>query len=158
MPRKYSEEQAISVFHTRVLQLGDDDCWEWQAGRNDDGYGNTKWKGRSEKAHRVAYELAYGEFDRSLLVMHTCDNPSCCNPNHLVLGTKLDNNRDRARKGRSAPVHGEHNGCHKLTNAQVQEIRQKYTAKEANQYQLADEYGVSQPNVGYIVRRETWKE
>jgi len=76
-------------------------CWEWMAFRSDQGYGKyrTYKKEKTEVATRVAYRLVYGDFDRSLYVLHTCDNPSCVRPQHLFLGTQLDNMKDKLAKG-----------------------------------------------------------
>ena len=82
-------------------------CWEWTGPRQTPsrtgrtgGYGRIKRHGRQVFAHRHAYELAKGSIPDGLVVMHTCDNPPCINPDHLMLGTKRDNSRDMVRKGR----------------------------------------------------------
>jgi hypothetical protein len=75
-------------------------CHLWTGYRGPRDYG-VIWVGRSPKfAHRVAWELKHGPVPDGMVVMHTCDNPPCCNPEHLVLGTPGDNNRDRVKKGR----------------------------------------------------------
>ena len=78
----------------------EDGCWVWTGSLMTRGYGRLWVKGRREGAHRVAYEIAYGPFDKALRVLHHCDNPPCVRPKHLFLGTQLDNMRDAARKGR----------------------------------------------------------
>jgi hypothetical protein len=80
-------------------------CWEWSGSKLPKGYGVITMRlpdGMQEKhyAHRVSYELNVGLIPEGLFVLHTCDNPSCCNPNHLFVGTQLDNMRDAAIKGR----------------------------------------------------------
>lgn len=79
-------------------------CWVWRGRPNGSGYGMVciGKKGSYKPTHRVAYELYNGEIPAGLIVMHKCDTPLCVNPDHLVLGTKLDNNRDRNIKWRSA--------------------------------------------------------
>jgi len=88
-----------------------DECWPWLASRSPSGYGKVKWHNVDYGAHRVAYALATGaalprEQRRAtkitICVLHRCDNPPCCNPAHLWLGTILDNNRDRDLKGRAS--------------------------------------------------------
>ena len=77
-----------------------EDCWEWIAGKGGRGYGNFWYTGKTVNAHRFSYVLTYGEFDQSLQVCHTCDNPGCVNPEHLWLGTPKDNMQDKMKKGR----------------------------------------------------------
>lgn len=81
---------------------GGSSCWAWTRYTDKDGYGVVyrRHKDNNERAHRVAWELTFGEIPCGLLVLHSCDNPQCCNPNHLFLGTTLDNVRDKMAKGR----------------------------------------------------------
>jgi hypothetical protein len=76
-------------------------CWEWQRSKDWNGYGLT----HRGIAHRLAYEAFVGPIPDGMLVLHTCDNPPCCNPAHLFLGTHFDNAADRDSKGRDRP-HG----------------------------------------------------
>ena len=86
-------------------------CWPWTANRNSRGYGDRFRVGDKQyRAHRFAYELTHGPIPDGLLVCHSCDNPPCCNPAHLWLGTAADNHADRNRKGRQAS--GLRNGMH----------------------------------------------
>lgn len=108
-----------------------DECWEWTANKIPQGYGyisvGNKHKGtRKEiRAHRVSYEIAKGKLKDGQVVMHTCDNPSCVNPNHLVAGTQSENLKDMVRKGRNKKVvpHGEMNKTRRLGELAVQTIR-----------------------------------
>ena len=102
-----------------------DECWSWKASRDHNGYGQFSVSSVLSQAkmgsHRLAYLLATGCVADGACVMHRCDNPACCNPAHLGVGTHRDNMQDRVRKGRNA--HGERNGMAKLTREQVAEIR-----------------------------------
>ncbi len=100
-------------------------------------------------AHRMAWFLVNGEFDTSKFILHRCDNPACVNPNHLWEGTNADNMKDMAVKERSRAT--------KLNAHKVLEIRERYSNKEKNQYELADEYGVTQGTIGEAIRKETWR-
>lgn len=96
-------------FWANVLVRGPDDCWIWLRGKSH-GYGllrtpDYQYHGgeRTMLAHRFAYEFSIGPIPKGLLLMHTCDHPSCCNPKHLIPGTNLDNRRDAVSKGRAFP-------------------------------------------------------
>ena len=128
-------------------------CWEWTQGKDRKGYGVFYANGISYKAHRVSYSISTGD-PTGQLVCHTCDNPSCVNPEHLFLGSIQDNNRDRHRKGRSRnkPTPGEaHHGA-KLTEIQVQEIRTLKTPLKT----LASLYKVSEAQISRIRNYKTW--
>lgn len=91
--------------------------------------------------------------------MHTCDNPPCCNPAHLRIGTPTENVADMAAKNRQGDRsnHGERNGRSVLTAEQVQEIRTAYAAGGISYVKLGRRYGVTGTQVGTIVRREQWR-
>lgn len=77
-----------------------DECWEWQGRLNTSGYGQMSIRGKLKLAHRLAYEVSKGPIPDGLVVRHSCDNPRCCNPAHLSIGTQADNVRDAHIKGR----------------------------------------------------------
>lgn len=76
-------------------------CWEIQGFRHVEGYGHMSYRGKGVRAHKLMYMLAIGPVPAGLVVMHKCDNPPCCNPDHLKVGTRVENNQDMHRKGRS---------------------------------------------------------
>jgi hypothetical protein len=118
---------------------GESACWPWTGGADEDGYGYAKKKGRTIKAHRLAWELHSGYPAGDFEVLHHCDNPPCCNPLHLFLGTNLDNIRDRDAKGRTA--RGEGAGNCKLKNIEFEEIVARLSNGEKIR-DLANEFGV----------------
>lgn len=85
----------------KITRTDANDCWLWTASRNDDGYGVFRFDGKMTVAHRVVYFLHYGTDPGNFEVCHKCDNPPCCNPFHLFLGTHQDNMTDMVNKGRS---------------------------------------------------------
>ncbi len=131
------------------------ECWPWIGCKDKDGYGKLTYQTKDKHAHRVVYEICIGEIPEDLCVLHQCDNPSCCNPNHLFLGSPIDNAIDRDNKGRQAKG----TSCHtsKLSESDVIEIRQRYISITPNKTQLAKEYNVSQTTIDFLVRRITWK-
>lgn len=90
---------SVNSLMSRLVRNGD--CLEFTGCRNADGYGTLRVRGKMTKAHRFSWELVYGRVPKGLLVCHRCDNPPCCNVEHLFLGTVADNNRDRHSKGRT---------------------------------------------------------
>ena len=137
IPELTSEQ--IERFWAKMERHGPDDCWEWQAYCNKAGYGCVNLSPHGPfLANRVAYYLHYGRQPGNLHVLHTCDNPACCNPKHLWLGTTQDNNADRVRKGRSARQGGEANGEARLTEEEVRDIllSSEPLAELANRYQV----------------------
>lgn len=96
------EATRESRFWAKVDTAGGiDACWPWSGNRIAKGYGIFTHRGRNAGAHRTAYQYAVGQIPDGLWVLHRCDNPPCCNPAHLWLGTATDNNRDMIAKGRA---------------------------------------------------------
>src|SRR4051794_30461905 len=127
------------------LALGDaDECWPWTGycdpGR---GYGRVKRNGETLWAHRYAFKLAHGR-DPVGVVRHSCDNPPCCNPAHLLEGTYLDNMQDAKSRGRLA--RGERIAGAFLTQQIADEIRRLYSVGDVSQVELAKRFGTKQPN------------
>ena len=141
------------------VDRGGDGCWEWQGQRSRWGYGYFVFKGRRRHAHRISWELANGDPPGNLFVCHTCDNPPCVRPDHLFLGTALDNNRDRAAKGRTAlnPFPGEDNGRAVLTEVDVREARARHARTGESFATIAREYRVSEAAMRFAIRGITWK-
>jgi HNH endonuclease len=90
-------------------------CWVWTGRVNHKGYGKTSWQGKDKRVHRIFYEHHHGPIPEGLQVCHRCDNPPCCNPDHLFAGTALDNEWDKIAKGRRPMGQAT---CGKLNNSE----------------------------------------
>jgi hypothetical protein len=133
-------------------RLAENGCWEWVGGRASGGYGGFCVNGKTQKAHRVSYEAYKGKIPKGMVVRHTCDNPACINPDHLIIGTQKDNVADREARGRR-DVRGEQVGTSKLTEKDVLEIK---TSEESSTV-LAKRYGVDKTNIWAIRSGKSWK-
>jgi hypothetical protein len=141
--------EEIDAFTALVdRSKGGDSCWEWRGHRNKDGYGRT----RHGPAHRVSWTLKNGQIPEGLIVRHKCDNPSCCNPAHLLLGAHADNVRDRVQRNRTAKH--ERHGRAKLTKRQVRMIRSGFDGWMHKE--IAKKFGVSRSVVTRILNGQGW--
>lgn len=157
----YTPEQRAARFWSRVDRRGPDECWPWLRSRDADGYGQV-WDGSHMlKTHRYAWILSNGPIPDDLCVCHRCDNPPCCNPAHLFMGTQADNVADRDAKGhhvnvwkgKSAPHSvGERNVRAKLTAEMVVAIRLSTERRKV----LAEKYGVSLHTIIRVRSGENW--
>jgi hypothetical protein len=141
----------IARFWNSIDVRRHEQCWPWRKYSSEFGRGEFKVDGKRRLAHRVAFELAFGEIPDGMLVRHNCDNPTCCNPAHLLTGTTADNVRDRVIRQRGAI--GEMAGRAKLNNENVLAIRASFESRPT----LADRYGVSVHNISAIRQRKSWK-
>jgi hypothetical protein len=116
-------KDLLTVGRIMARCRADGDCLVWQGARLPKGYGQIRINRVTKQTHRALWTAIHGEPDESMMVMHTCDNPPCCNPAHLRLGTADDNAADMVAKGRSADTRNERSGKAKLTNVQIAEIR-----------------------------------
>lgn len=143
----------------RVPELGE--CWDWTRARSSRRYGSLTVTANGRpwalKAHRVAYEIFVGSIPSGMHVLHRCDNPPCCNPAHLFVGSHLDNMEDMARKGRV--VCGRKTKHHnvKLTEKDVREIRSIAKYHGINR-DLARRFGVSDQQIYTIRSGKQWRD
>ena len=136
-------------------------CWNWIASIHKTGYGQFKFDGKMVPTHRMSWKLTYGDIPKGeeyhgVCVLHTCDNRRCVNPDHLFLGSHVDNMKDKNMKNRQARVHGEESGMAKLTVAQVISIRFIYSRNSISQKKLAKEFDISQTQINNIVNGKQW--
>lgn len=152
-----------SKFWARVAKGGPNDCWPWRGYLTETGYGRvrTVHLGRQAqyRTHRLAYFFHYGVEPGDLLVRHKCDNPPCCNPAHLELGTQLDNALDReARNPNYRRALGSQHAFAKLTEEQVADMKGRYRLnRPGDRGKAAREFGVSTTTVERILSGVAWK-
>lgn len=132
------------------------ECWPWKRYRDEKGYGRVAVGRTPHRTHRVAYMLHHGTSDLGdLHVLHTCDNPKCCNPSHLYLGTNADNMADKVARNRQARLRGESAGTAKLTDALVTSMRKERIAG-VSIAALAVKYEVDKSTASDILHGRTW--
>lgn len=155
--RKKKTDDLATAIEIKTFPEPMSGCYLWHGVVNSDGYPLISSNGRMVLAHRAVYEIHYGVPPGAMMVCHKCDNTYCVNPSHLFLGTALDNNRDRSRKGRSARLIGENHPGVVLTDAQVISIRAEYRrgSHEHSTTALARKYGVAQGTIWNIVNKKS---
>ncbi len=132
------------------------ECLEYTGATDKKGYARIYWRSRNQIGSRVAYTLAKHEIDEGMVIMHTCDNPPCINPEHLKQGTQYDNSMDSVSKGRHVNMKGENNTMAKLTEYQVKTIHSLFAAGvSANK--LSKTFNVSRRTVAKIINGESWE-
>lgn len=141
------KQTVIERFEAKFEPCPITGCFLWNACTNADGYGFFRYGGKPQRAHRVAYEIYVREVPEGLCVCHRCDVPWCVNPEHLFLGTRLDNNVDRDRKDRGNTA--------KLTSEQAREIYQRVHAGE-RQTDIASAYQINRVTVSDIKLGKIW--
>lgn len=146
----------IARFEAKFVKV--DGCWNWTASRRH-GYGQFSLGGvlgTMEQAHRVAYTLYIGVIPDGMCILHSCDNPSCVNPQHLWVGSRADNNMDRDQKDRCKPATGERCATAKLTAANVLTILRLAQQPRTSQRSLGRRFGVNQSGISRIINRKRW--
>lgn len=165
-------EKAVERFWSYVDVRSDDGCWEWQKTRAPNGYGRIYIGKKGYCASRWIYGVLHGPIPDEMQVCHRCDNRACVRPDHLFLGTRSDNMRDCASKGRNimqrkphlsslhlkrcrSNVKGERHGNAKLNAQDVLAIRARLKSGERAAL-VASDFGISEPYARAIARRRSW--
>lgn len=157
---------AIYRFNNSYIKDSETECWVWQ-GKSRSGssrmYGRIKVDGKNVAAHRFSWEMHNGtKIPEGCIVMHSCDNPSCVNPEHLSIGTHQDNMNDMISKDRQArggrfsarnPARGSRNARAKFTERSAMQIFNDPRPQRI----IAAEYGVSQTVIHNIKAKKTWR-
>lgn len=157
-------EAQKEQFWAKVRRGSPDECWPWNGSVAGKGYGYLTFQSQNYYAHVMAYYLTIGIWPSETNILHSCDNPPCCNPSHLFDGTKGDNIRDCVAKGRQglsnygAPP-GRLHGMTALTEPDVLEIRRLGLLMGPSQIANDPRFKgrISPGGIGYILRRVTWR-
>lgn len=152
-----SDHDFVDRFWKKVDQSGE--CWEWTAAHNAFGYGKigiAKYR-CTAKAHRVSWTMSNGRIPEGLFVCHRCDNPKCVRPDHLFLGTPLDNASDCAKKGRvrNGQISGESHGRSVLSSDDVRSIRSRRALGESIR-SIANDFPVTRTAVRSAANGRNW--
>jgi hypothetical protein len=135
-----------------------DKCWEWTGCKTGAGYGQIRVEGKSILAHRISWEMHHGHILGNMFVLHHCDNPSCVRPDHLFVGSNVDNVQDMISKGRKVTFRGDHVVSAQLTNDDAKRIRIEYQSGTSSARQIAKRYGVSHTTILGIVNNKRYVE
>lgn len=130
-----------------------DECLEWKFAVNKDGYGRICYERTPVPVHRLAYKLVNGDWPRPC-ARHTCDNPPCFNPKHVIPGTHYQNMQDMIDRKRYAV--GERASKAVLTEEQVRDIRAEYSWNKVTMKMLGEKYGVDPTAIFDIIHRRSW--
>jgi hypothetical protein len=154
------------VLWSKVDKRGKDECWPWKGTLKNDGYGRVQINEWSYYAHRVIFNLVYPgviqlkapkSYDETGFLLHSCDNPSCCNPKHLFVGTHAENMADKVAKNRQKRFPTDTGPRCKLTMEQAREAR-KLRLEGFSVRELAKRFGLSLPSMKTLLRGDSYKE
>lgn len=143
------EERFITKIHKTAS------CWNWIAGKGWNGYGRFKFQGKMIKAHRFSYLLYIGDIPENMLILHSCNNRACVNPEHLLLGNHTQNMQHRQESNRQ--VQGEKHHQAKLTDKKVKEIRKLYSSQKISQKKLSEKYNIGTTQISRIINNQNWR-
>lgn len=154
------KNKGMPITHGKIEMIPFCGCWIWTGSYDKDGYGKITIGKKAYRAHRLSYCEYHGIEHESIsgyLVLHSCDNPSCVNPNHLKLGTQQENMDEMSARGRS--LRGERSRCHILTEDQVKEIRATCVvrSRQFGYAALGKKYGVHLATIHAIVSGRNWR-
>lgn len=134
-----------------------DTCWLWQGGKIS-GYGVIGTTDRKNiRATRLSYELHKGKIPEGMFVCHSCDNPSCVNPDHLWVGTPRQNSLDMMKKGRGVDNRGEKCGTSKLKWSDIPKIKEIHATNKYFIKDIGAKFGVAESTIADIIKNRTWK-
>jgi hypothetical protein len=151
---QFIKTDPVERFNSSIEKT--ESCWIWKGKLDKGGYGSFWVNGKTMRAHRYSYELFKNVIDLNNVIMHTCDNPSCVNPEHLKEGTTLDNVNDKVDKKRHAI--GSKIGTSKLSEEQVIEIKKLLSKEDRLSYnKIANIFNVHKSLIYLIHKNKSWK-
>lgn len=153
----YNSKEYAEKYRNKIkenIYINENNCWVWKRSKHKQGYGNIGYKGKHHLTHRVSWMVHKGEIPKGIKVCHTCDITSCCNPEHLFLGTQKVNCLDASLKGR---LNNKKLGKrrNKLNFEQVKEIK-KLNSKGITRKELEIKYEVGQTCIAKILTGRSW--
>jgi len=150
-PTRNSMSESVTRTRPIEYEINENGCYVCTSHHNRDGYPQIMVNGKTHRIHRYLWEQNHGKIPPGMELRHTCDNPNCINPAHLVPGTHTQNMQDMVDRDRSS--FGENNAHHKLTEPQVEEI---LCNKTDSCRSLARQYGVSHRMINDIQNGKWW--
>lgn len=148
VPLEYGPEERLHFFGWDVNESG---CWEWLGRLNFDGYGVLKIRQKTVRAYRVAYECWVGPIASGNVIMHSCDNRKCINPEHLSQGTQAENVADAVSKDRMR------GGGTKWTEEQIAEAKSMFRSGEFSKTQIERHFGMSGGTMTRVMQGKYWR-
>ena len=159
-PTQFADAALAERFWAKVDSRSPHECWEWQAGRHSRGYGIFYLTGHTQiLAHRLALALATGTTPEGAYALHSCDNPPCCNPEHLRLGTHSDNMRDRSARGRAPKTVAQNRNVDDVTASAIRAAYQPSVGNKPNPNGYAGlgrRYNLAPQAIKQIVQGKTY--
>jgi len=143
----------LERFEESYIPVPESGCWLWLMAVGKDGYGRFWFEHETITPHRASFLLSNGEIPEDLCVRHSCDVRSCVNPDHLSLGTHMDNSADNVDRGRQTRHLGEKNGGSRITELQAIEIIN--SNKSVNE--ISQAYGLSSSSIYRLKNKTSWK-
>lgn len=152
--KRFGKDRFTKEFIKERIEVDKNDCWIWKGAKHRQGYGSIRFNGKTSLSHRLSWIIFRGEISESMKVCHTCDIPSCVNPDHLFLGTQTDNIEDCQKKGRFTRNIPKTRRI-KLNWNQVQEIK-KLSEQGMTRKELEKKFEVSQTCIAKILTGKSW--
>ena len=154
MPKGVYQRRTTHENFLLKVKISESGCWEWVGSKLKDGYGHFHVNRVGIPAHRYSYKFYKGEIPDGCVIRHTCDNPSCVNPDHLQVGTQKENYDDSKMKGRHS--HGEAHGNSVYSEQQIRKVMQ-LIADGIKPKVVSDKTGVALSTVYDIKGGRSWQ-